>query len=139
MSNLDHSFINERKFIVHPDSIPLTIEKIIDSKDISPCQQASCHGLTFNSPQTFQRNQKINIQINVDELKFSGNAKVIESIKTPKGYEISVEFLSSCDEFQVKMTLQVCQIKDFLKKKQDECKCENDSALKWINLNAASF
>jgi hypothetical protein len=69
---------------------------------------------------------------------FSGNAVVTSCRKVNRGYEVKVEFLSSCEEFKVKMALQVCQIKDFLTSKQ-QCQTENETALKWINSNAAKF
>src|SRR5690606_41651161 len=60
-----------------------------------------------------------------------------------KGFNIGVEFLESTCPFQVKMILQVCQIKDFIEHKErqelvgncttkDSFKKNNDDALSWI-------
>lgn len=138
MLNTAQQLFNSRKFVKHPESIPLTIEKIDPTSENDMCCSPTCHCMTFTYQSYLQQNEKINVQIEIDDLKFSGCARVLDCSKQGNKYEVSVEFLASCDEFQVKMALQVCQIKDFLLKKQG-AQCDNETALKWINCNAAKF
>ncbi len=128
----------ERKFIKHPLSIKMDIKLLTNLEDLSEVNDLECHGLIFLNKICYQKNQIIQIEFVVDDLKFSGNAKVLKSIKNKNNYEIYVEFLQSIDPFQVKMALQICQIKDFLDKKCNESN-DNDTALKWIKMNAANF
>ena len=125
----------ERKFVKHPESIQLIVEELAEQDDISPISHETCHGLIFNYTSYLQQNKKVRIDIKLDDMMFSGNAIVTSCRKVNRGYEVKVEFLSSCEEFKVKMA---CQIKDFLMSKQ-QCQTENETALKWINSNAAKF
>lgn len=130
----------ERKFVKHPESIQIIVEELAEQDDISPISHETCHGLIFNYTSYLQQNKKVRIDIKLDDMMFSGNAAVTNCRKVNKGYEVKVEFLSSCEEFKVKMALQVCQIKDFLISKQHcQTPTENETALKWINSNAAKF
>jgi hypothetical protein len=130
--------LNDRKYVKHPESIQIMIEELADTDDISPISHDTCHGLIFNYTCYIQPNKKIKINIKLDDMLFSGNAVVTSCRKVNKGYEIKTEFLSSCEEFKVKMALQVCQIKDFMTSKHQNQE-DNETALKWIDLNAAKF
>lgn len=134
----------ERKFVKHPESIQIIVEELAEQDDISPISHETCHGLIFNYTSCLQQNKKVRIDITLDSMMFSGNAVVTSCRKVNKGYEVKVEFLSSCEEFKVKMALQVCQIKDFILSKQQcqnriENETETETALKWVNSNAAKF
>lgn len=127
----------ERKFVRHPENIKMDVKRL-NIKDDSQVNTSDCHGLIFNSEQIIPVNEQLEINFSVDELKFIGKARVVGCQKQSSGFDIYIEFLQCTDPFQVKMALQVCQIKDFL-----ESKCKNmdkeEAALKWIKMNAANF
>lgn len=138
---------NQRKFIQHPQSIQIDVCKTNDS---TAPHSEECNGLSFDSFTPYKKNEQININIDLGQMKFNGNAKIVWCRRKYKGFNIGVEFLESSCPFQVKMILQVCQIKDFIEHKErqeavgnytpkDNCKKSNDNALDWINKNAASF
>lgn len=137
---------NQRKFIQHPQSIKIDICK---TNDTTNPHSKECNGLSFDSFIPYQKNEQININIDLGQMKFNGNAKVVWCRRKYKGFNIGVEFLESTCPFQVKMILQVCQIKDFIehKEKQDnkrdcskkDVEQSNNNALDWIKKNAASF
>lgn len=138
---------NQRKFIQHPQSIQIDICK---TSDTSKPHSEDCNGLSFDSFIPYKKNDQINIDIDLGQMKFNGNAKVVWCRRKYKGFNIGVEFLESSCPFQVKMILQVCQIKDFIEHKErqgvekdcskkDMDKKSNDKALDWIKKNASSF
>jgi hypothetical protein len=131
----------QRKFVKQPSSIPVEIE-VPESKQlkIPEIHDESCHGLIIKRSEKLEINQILNIKIKIDQINFKGEGVVAFCNKMKSGYEIGIEFIKSCDPFEIKMTLQVCQIKDFLEtRQQQESFTENEKALNWVKLNASTF
>ena len=97
----------ERKFVKHPDSIEMVINNTIDS---SKPHDNSCNGLLFKSSHCYRAGQKINLTIDLGQMRFNGNARISWCKKNKLCYDVGIEFLESCNAFEVKMALQVCQI-----------------------------
>lgn len=131
----------QRKFITQPSCIPVEIEvKNAIQLNTPEIHDESCHGLIIKRSEKLEINQRLNVKIGVDQLKFEGEGIVAFCNKIKSGYEIGIEFIKSCDPFEIKMTLQVCQIKEFLESKQQQEEVpENEKALSWIKLNASTF
>lgn len=135
----DTEYHQQRKFIVQPECIPVKVSISKESPNISKeIHDKSCHGLIIKSKQKIDLNKVVNIKIAFDHLNFEGDGVVSFCRAKGSEFDIGIEFSSSCDPFEVKMTLQVCQIKEFLNSKQKDC-VENDNALGWIKMNASSF
>ncbi len=130
----------QRKFINQPSSINVELEiENAFCKNKNEIHENSCHGLIIRNKSKIELNKLVKIKIDLDQLKFEGNAVVAFCNKKEDFYEVGLEFTKCCDPFEVKMTLQVCQIKDFLENKSDIKETENEKAMKWIKLNASSF
>lgn len=127
------------KFITHPNNIPIKIElKKTFLKKLPEVHDNECHGLIIKRKSKISLNQILKINIKVDEIDFNGIGVVAFCNKVNEDYEIGIVFIKSCDPFSIKMTLQICQIKDFIdsnvNKDSDDVK-----ALNWIKLNASTF
>lgn len=126
-----------RKYVKNPECVDVQIEKLKNNMD-NQLSDIECHGMQFMTKDKVVENDILCITFKVDEMLFSGKAKVCKVVKSNSGYEVYVDFLQCVDPFQIKMALQVCQIKEFL-----ESKCKHmdqeDAALRWIKMNAANF
>jgi hypothetical protein len=145
--------LKDRKFVQHPSDIIIDINNTIDN---SRTHNVECNGLAFQSNRCFKKGQNLNINIDLGQMRFNGNARVSWCKKNSSSYDIGIEFLESCNAFEVKMILQVCQIKDFIEQKEKQEKeienlsetnnktsCnkskDNKACEEWILKNAASF
>lgn len=132
-------YYQQRKFIKQPKSIPVEIELKESTKICNKEKHdLSCHGLIIKRKEKIPEKQLLNVKIKVEEVFFEGDGIVSFCNKVKDGYEIGIEFVKSCDPFEVKMTLQICQIKDFIESKTSK-ENENEKTLNWIKLNASSF
>lgn len=129
----------ERKFITQPNTIPVKIKlKKTSLNSLPEIHDVYCHGIIIKKNKKLLLNQLISLKIKTDGIDFLADGIVSFCDKVIDGYEIGVEFIKTTDPFDIKMTLQLCQIKNFIKLSQNKF-TDSENALIWIRLNAEYF
>lgn len=127
---------SDQKFVVHPRDIPLSVSQVVAGRH--PTHSTECLGLLFYSQVAYKPEEQLEIAITLENMNFIGQAKVVDCHRMLGEFATRVIFFKSCQVFNVKMALQICQINSYIKKGQTPAE-RDQLANEWINRNAAHF
>lgn len=137
--NTEQEVQEQRTFVKHPKDIPVHVTKSSEVCDLHT-QDSSCRGLCYYTKEKLEKNEIVDIDINIDKFDFKGSAKVAFCKKEKENYLIGLEFLEKTSPFEVKMMQQICQIFKYWKKCNKGKVFDLEQAAKdWIASNACDF
>lgn len=134
-----------RRHIRHVTGIPVEI-----SLDYNPDRATDCNGISnvslggmcFIANDRLDINDSIQVRFPVLKQENSMEGKVVWCNKTPKGYEVGLEFAEATQVERMKMIDQICQIEGFrqdLEQSQGRKLNSEQAAQEWIKRYAGAF
>ena len=137
-----------RKFIRHPSDVPILVtldwvdEELDDDSEDQTLTNISLGGLSFQSPQALETDQRVQVSVPALEGDNSLVGTVVWCEPAAKGFEIGLEFESSQEIFRLRMIEQICHIEHYRKEVMltEGRKLSTDEAAKeWISRYAGDF
>jgi hypothetical protein len=137
-----------RQFIRHLSDVPIQVtldwvdEEVDDDSADQTLTNVSLGGLSFQSPQALDTNQRVRVNIPVlkGDNSLVGNVVWCETSKN--GYEIGLQFESSKEMFRLRMIEQICHIEHYRKEvmlTEGRELSTNEAAKEWISRYAGDF
>ena len=102
----------------------------------------SLGGLSFQSPQALDTNQRVRVSVPVLDGENSLVGTVVWCESSKNGYEIGLEFENSHEIFRLRMIEQICHIEHYRKEvmlNEGRDLSTNEAAKEWISLYAGDF
>lgn len=137
------SITRMRKFIRHPSSIPVRIQKIKSSDATgSTLVNVSYGGLALHFPEYIENGTEIELLIDITEPRFSIKGTVAWTQEKDQNYELGIRFPDNADVFRMRMVEQLCHIEHYRKEvelEQGRKLSSEEAAKEWIETYAEHF
>lgn len=132
-----------RKFIRHPSSIPVQIQKIESCAETgSALVNVGYGGLAVHFPEFIEVGTEIELLIDVIDPDFIIKGVVVWTKEKSDGYEMGIRFPDKADVFQMRMIEQICHIEHYRQEvelKQNRKLTSQEAAVEWIDQFATDF
>ncbi|MDX1518881.1 MAG: PilZ domain-containing protein [Gammaproteobacteria bacterium] len=132
-----------RKFIRHPSSIPVHIQRLESSGHTgSQLVNVSYGGLALHFPERLENGTQIELTIDSVDPEFRIKGVVVWSREKEDGFDLGIRFRNDADTFQMRMVEQVCHIEHYRNEvalKQGRQISSEEAAAEWIGKFAGDF
>jgi len=132
-----------RRFISHPDDIPIACRLCPKSADNQPgLRNFSAEGLSFHSAFPIQPGSLVTIRIDQVDPPFEGRVQVCWCRAIGEDYEIGASLVDDEQGFGLRMAEQLCHIEHYRRTigdSQARALTEDEAAQEWIERYAEQF